>query len=93
MVRYHITPLGADEIRDYIYHRLNIAGPGHKIDFSGEAISAVWNFSTGTPRLINMLCDRALLAGYVCETNKIDIGIINQCIEELESYYIGGMIS
>jgi len=88
MVRYHIGPLDNDEIKSYICHRLEIAG-GVKIEFSDEAISIISRFSSGTPRLINMICDRALLAGFVSQTQKIDFNIIKKCIEELDCYSVG----
>jgi general secretion pathway protein A len=90
MVRFHITPLEQDEIKGYINHRLNIAGANNKIEFSDETIGHIYNFSCGTPRLINMVCDRALLVGFVTETRVIDSGIIKRALEELESYYVGG---
>lgn len=93
MVRYHIAPLDSDEIKDYINYRLKIAReeakdhrPGDQIEFSDQAIEMINRFSSGTPRLINTLCDRALLAGFVSETNHIDFDIIQRCIEELDSY-------
>lgn len=97
MVRYHITPLDSDEIKNYINYRLQIAkasdsasqNPGGQIEFSDEAIEVISSFSGGTPRLINMICDRALLAGLISETRHIDLGIIQRCIEELESYSVG----
>jgi general secretion pathway protein A len=88
MVRYHITPLEIDEIKDYINHRLNIAGSADRIRFTDEAIGIISNFSSGVPRLINMVCDRALLAGFVAETNIIDLNIIKKCVEELDNYYV-----
>ena len=87
MVRYHILPLERTEIRDYLRHRLGIAGlTGEAIEFSEEAIMAIADFSCGTPRLINMICDRALLAGFSVEARKIDQQIINRCLEELDNY-------
>src|SRR3989338_2289172 len=88
MVRYHILPLEKDEIRDYVYHRLNVAGSSGDIEFTEGAVEIIANFSDGTPRLINMICDRALLAGFVAETKKIDLAIINKCVEELDSYFV-----
>ncbi|MDD5561277.1 MAG: AAA family ATPase [Candidatus Omnitrophica bacterium] len=95
MVRYHIGPLDGDEIKPYINHRLEVAGDGpsgdkknHRIKFSDEAIDEIGRFSAGTPRLINMICDRALLAGFVSETNHIDLNIIKRCLEELDSYSV-----
>lgn len=88
MVRFHISPLETEEIKEYINHRLNIAGPSERVRFTDGAIEMISNFSGGTPRLINMLCDRALLAGFVLEANTIDCDIIKRCIEELDSYCV-----
>lgn len=90
MVRYHILPLERKEIREYIEHRLNVAGLTKGIDFSDEAINSITDFSCGTPRLINMICDRALLAGFTSETRSIDKAIINKCLDELNGYAVGG---
>lgn len=92
MIRYHISPLEPDEIKDYINHRLNIAGSVKRIKFTDEAIGLISNFSSGIPRLINMICDRALLAGFVAETHNIDSNIINKCVGELGSYFVGGRL-
>ncbi|MBM3243342.1 MAG: AAA family ATPase [Candidatus Omnitrophica bacterium] len=92
MVRYHIAPLDHTEIANYIEHRLNIAGLKEGIEFTRESIGAISDFSSGTPRLINMLCDRALLAGFAAETKTISQDIINKCIEELSGYAVGGKI-
>jgi len=86
MVRYHIMPLEKDELSDYINHRLNIAGSGGTIKFSEETIKEISNFSCGVPRLINIICDRALLAGFVAETRTITSEIINKCVKELNIY-------
>jgi len=92
MVRYHMMPLEPDEIRVYINHRLHVAGLTKHIEFTNDAVKAVSEFSLGTPRLINMLCDRALLAGFVSETNTIDLNTIKKCVEELSSYCVGGHV-
>jgi len=87
MVKYHILPLEQAEIRDYINHRLKIAGLiNAEIEFSEDAINRISDFSCGTHRLINMVCDRALLAGFTLETHKIGLEIINKCVEELNNY-------
>ncbi|MBU2541199.1 MAG: AAA family ATPase [Candidatus Omnitrophica bacterium] len=82
-VRYHILPLERDELEEYIKHRLHIARAKSKIEFSQDALSEIFSYSGGTPRLINILCDRALLAGFVLETNTISRDLIKKCIEEL----------
>jgi general secretion pathway protein A len=89
MVRCHITPLDKTEVQSYINHRLNIAGSQDRIRFSEDAIHAISDFSGGIPRLINIICDRALLAGFTAETNTIDLNIIRKCIEELGRYFTG----
>jgi general secretion pathway protein A len=87
MVRYHIVPLVKKEVGEYIQHRLNIAGPANRIKFTDEAVQVISDFSSGLPRLINIICDRALLAGFVKEADTINIDIINKCTEELEYYF------
>jgi general secretion pathway protein A len=85
-VRYHILPLERPEVSDYIEHRLKIASAGDphpKIIFSSDAVDAVFELSKGTPRLINLLCDRALLAGFVAETSTIDKKIIYKAAREV----------
>jgi len=83
-VRYHILPLHRDEINNYIRHRLSIAGSTNSIDFSDEAIEAIYVYSQGIPRLINVLCDKTLLAAFVDETKTINQEMIAKCIAELE---------
>ena len=82
-VRYHILPLEKSEVRDYIYHRLKVADATLQLNFTKEAIDAIYVYSQGTPRLINILCDRALLAGFVAETFIIDEKIIHKCAREV----------
>jgi general secretion pathway protein A len=82
-VRFHITPLEADEIGTYINHRLTVAGSTGEIVFLPEAIDRICSFSGGIPRLINMICDKALLAAYVKETKEIGWPVIERSIHEL----------
>ncbi|MBF0123040.1 MAG: AAA family ATPase [Candidatus Omnitrophica bacterium] len=81
-VRYHIQPLEKSEVKDYIYHRIQVAGGTQEITFTKEALESVFSFSGGTPRLINILCEHALLAGFVNETHSIDEEIIKKCAKE-----------
>jgi general secretion pathway protein A len=84
MVKFHISPLEADEVKEYIQHRLNVAGCADQVRFSQEAIQFISDFSCGTPRLINMICDRALLAGFVAEARDINLDIIKKCSDEFQ---------
>lgn len=87
-VKYHIFPLEKDEIPDYISHRLKVAGSdGKGIKFTTEALETIASVSSGTPRLINMICDRALLAGFAAGTQNIDSDIINKSVKEIDSYF------
>ncbi len=83
-VRYHILPLDRDEIEKYIKHRLTVAGAADSVKFNQEAIEEIYKYSQGIPRVINILCDEALLAAYVKETKFIGPELIKKCIEELE---------
>jgi len=75
-IRHHLQPLAPTETESYIYRRLMVAGSEGSITFSKSALHEIYKFSRGTPRLINLLCDRALLGGFVAQTYHIDKGII-----------------
>lgn len=83
-VRYHISPLDEDEVAVYIRHRLTVAGSADCAIFDPEAVYQIFQYSEGIPRLINVICDKALLAAFVQERKSIDREIILRCIEELE---------
>ena len=83
-VRYHLSALSRDEISEYIRHRIHVSGGNGQPAFSTPAIWRIHRYSKGVPRLINALCDKALLAGYVNQTDKIDYGMIGRAIRELE---------
>jgi len=80
---YHIKPLTLSETESYIRHRLKIAGAKAHI-FSSDAVQEIFSFSSGYPRLINIICDHALLSGYVREILIITADIIKECKEELQ---------
>lgn len=81
-VRYHISPLEVEEVGDYIRHRLKVAGTTQTI-FNATAVGEVYAFSGGIPRLINIICDHAMLTAYARGTMVIDDHIIKECAEEL----------
>jgi len=82
-IRYHLDPLNDSETHDYINHRLKAAGSDKEI-FSSKAIAQIHFSSGGFPRLINTICDLALLTGYSSGKDKIDENIIKECARELE---------
>jgi general secretion pathway protein A len=63
-IRYELRPLAAEETVAYVAHRLTIAGGGALVSFTPKALQSVYKYSGGVPRVINLLCDRALLAAY-----------------------------
>lgn len=87
-VRYHILPLDRDEIDKYIYHRLGVAGSAKSVTFTQHAIERIHRYSGGTPRLINMICDKTLLLGYVLEKRIISEDLVEQGIKEIEGVLV-----
>ncbi|MBW2605192.1 MAG: OmpA family protein [Deltaproteobacteria bacterium] len=81
-INYHLEPLKESEVKAYILQRLNVAGLKENI-FNDHAISEIHSFSNGFPRLINIICDHALLTGYVKEVKTIDQEIIRECANGL----------
>jgi general secretion pathway protein A len=83
-LRCHLDPLNAHETREYIRRRLQIAGANGAIQiFSGPAIDAIFGHSRGIPRLINTICENALLAGYAKHAPTITSEIIDDVAHEL----------
>ena len=84
-IRFHINPLEKEEVEEYIYHRLKIAGSeSGNIHFTEGAKDAILRYSGGIPRLINLVCDKALLSGFVLETKIINEDIIGKSVFEIE---------
>lgn len=86
-IRYHISPLDKDEIPGYILHRLDIAGSEGRNFFDTDAMGEIYKFSRGIPRLINIICDKSLLAGYIAEKKAIDSIIVKRCAKEIEGIF------
>lgn len=81
-VYFQLTPLTEDETRSYILHRLKIAsGTDHEY-FTEKSIGLIYQYSQGTPRLVNQICDSALLTGYIMEKKVIDDQILCEVIGE-----------
>jgi general secretion pathway protein A len=83
-VRYHLKPLNRFETERYIHHRLRVAGADGRPTFSPWAIRRVHSYAQGVPRLINAVCDKALLYGYVNGTYDLKARAVGRAIRELE---------
>ncbi len=79
----HLRPFNLKETQAYIEHRLNIASVKPEARFTKGAISAVYQYSGGVPRLINIACDRALLTGFGLDEKTIGQSIVRAAIREL----------
>ncbi len=82
-IRHRLLPLTRAETESYIYQRLQIAGAHGNITFSSSALSEINKYSKGIPRLINLLCDRALLGGFVYQTHHISKKIVKEAEKSL----------
>jgi general secretion pathway protein A len=83
-LRCHLDPLTQNETKEYMSRRLKIAGaPGANVIFSGPAIEAVFRHARGIPRLINTICENALLAGYAKHAATITSEIIDNVARDL----------
>jgi type II secretory pathway predicted ATPase ExeA/tetratricopeptide (TPR) repeat protein len=81
---YQIEPLSENETLAYIKHRLKVAGTEKNI-FTQNAVQEIYHFSKGYPRLINTICDHALLTGYARNLKKITPDVIQECALQFNS--------
>ncbi len=80
--RYHLEPLSRDEASQYIEHRLKVAGALGEV-FDKRAKRAVFRHSEGVPRLINVICDRALLGAYAKESRRVSRALVERAADEI----------
>jgi putative secretion ATPase (PEP-CTERM system associated) len=83
-VSYHLQPLDSDETENYINHRLRRAAVGSPVVFPREATDMIHVRSRGVPRIINIICDAALVFGYAEERRAIDLPLVQEVLAELE---------
>jgi len=81
-MRYHLNPLNMEDTRSYIVYRLEKAGRASSL-FTPEAHEEIYHASAGVPRVINNLCDLALLVGFSQKCEVIDCDIIKRVISEV----------
>jgi type II secretory pathway predicted ATPase ExeA len=81
-IRIKLDAYSAEDTRAYIQHRMKVAGCGANI-FTDKAISMIFKYSNGIPRLINTICDNALLEGFLFKTVAVDEGIIKAVAVDL----------
>ena len=88
-VRYTLQQLSVDEIGRYIEHRLRIAGSDGSVTFERSAIERIHRYSEGVPRLVNLLADRSMLAGYAQRTDSLTAETVERAAETLDLTHPG----
>ena len=83
-LRFHLTALSKRETREYVEHRLEVAGSNHRKIFQDETFDMIFRYSGGIPRLINILCDTAMLCAFAEEKNVVTIELVKAAVEELQ---------
>ncbi|MBK9132712.1 MAG: AAA family ATPase [Gammaproteobacteria bacterium] len=87
-VDFHLRPLDMQSTSDYIRHRLTVAG-GDPDLFEAAACVSVYYYTRGIPRLINVLCDTALICGYADQKSRIDADLIHDVVRDRS---VGGIL-
>jgi len=82
-LRFHLGPLDSREMHEYIEHRLSIAGASEKL-FTEETFDTIHRYTGGVPRLINTLCDTALLCAFADEKPTVDLDEVVAAVAELD---------
>jgi len=82
-IRCRIAPLSREETQQYIMHRVLVAGAGSRLAFAPSGLNAIHDYSKGVPRRINLVCDRALLAGFNAQAGVLERSHVKQAIRSL----------
>jgi general secretion pathway protein A len=82
VARYHLGPLTKPEVAAYVQHRLEVSGAQRQL-FPARLMGRLYRLSGGVPRVINVLCDRALLGAYVQSKERVDAATLAQAAREV----------
>jgi general secretion pathway protein A len=83
-LRCRLDPLEPDEVPGYVAHRLAVAGGHTRVEFEDSAVDRIGALSRGVPRIVNLLCDRALAAGFRETSATIDDRLVDQAADEID---------
>jgi general secretion pathway protein A len=81
--RYHLGPLSREEVSQYVRYRLSVAGKDHDRLFPASTLKKLFRLSRGVPRLINVICDRALLGTFVQSKDRVDKKTVKKAAREV----------
>jgi general secretion pathway protein A len=82
-LRFHLSALSEEDSQGYILHRLEVAGSQAREIFQRDTFDTIFRYTGGVPRLINTLCDTAMLAAFNDEANIVTSDHVNEAINEL----------
>jgi type II secretory pathway predicted ATPase ExeA len=82
-LRFHLGTLSSTEMHAYIHHRLEVAGAGDRPIFAEDAYPVIYRYTGGVPRLVNTLCDTAMLAAFGQNRDQIRLEDVNNSVQEL----------
>ncbi|MGB8657574.1 MAG: AAA family ATPase [Candidatus Zixiibacteriota bacterium] len=88
LVRYHLLPLQLDEMQLYIQHQLTVAKVDSAVEFVPQAVSKIYEISGGLPRMVNVLCERALMSAFTENSKKINVQNVLEAWESLNGIRI-----
>jgi len=83
-LRFHLTAMSPEDTQAYVLHRLEVAGSHGRQIFADETYPIIYRYTGGVPRLINTLCDTAMMGAYALEIPQIGVGELQAAIEELQ---------
>jgi len=83
-LRFHLTALSEPDTSEYVRHRLRVAGSGDREIFEPETFPVIFRYTGGTPRLVNTLCDTALLVAFAKDRHTVSTAELNEAINELQ---------
>jgi general secretion pathway protein A len=92
-IRCVLRPIGRDEISRYVAHRLSAAGASHRLQFDSGALERIYQLSRGVPRMVNLLCDRALAAGFDESADVIDARSVELGAQQIDAVSRTGILS
>jgi general secretion pathway protein A len=85
LVHYELNPLSLADTRHYIQHRLTLAGGSGRPTFTPWAYRAIHGYSKGVPRIVNNLCDKAMLAAFIQESDEVNYWHVRRAIRDLKN--------
>jgi len=83
-LRFHLTPLSKPDVYAYVDHRLQVAGADGRVIFSDDAKMLIARYTGGIPRLINTLCDTAMMGAFAIEKDHVDAADVQNAVDELQ---------